>query len=99
MRAVLDNVCVGTGNAVNRYTVKAPVLAAISGADIDMARALLAQRAPDTPAGARIAAQCGPRQLPVGEPLRHAAFDDDTAHGLPAFGRLVPAHRPDSHRR
>ncbi len=49
MRTVLDNVCVSTINAVNRYTVKAPVLAAVSGADIDMARALLALRAPGTP--------------------------------------------------
>lgn len=49
MRAVLDLVYVGTINAVNRYTVKAPVLAAIGGADIDVARALLAQREPGTP--------------------------------------------------
>lgn len=49
LRLVLDNVWVGTMNAVNRYTVRAPVLAAISGADIDTARALLAQRAPGTP--------------------------------------------------
>ena len=49
LRLVLDNVYVGTLNAVNRYTVKAPVLAAVSGADIDTARALLALRAPGTP--------------------------------------------------
>lgn len=49
MRAVLDHVWAGNGNAVNRSTVKAPVLAAIGGTDIDVARALLAQRAPDTP--------------------------------------------------
>jgi len=48
MRAVLDNVYVGTVNTVSRYTVKAPVLAAVSGAPIDTARALLALRAPDT---------------------------------------------------
>ncbi len=46
MRAVLDHVYVGTISVVNRYSVKAPVLAAVSGADISVARALIAQRAP-----------------------------------------------------
>ncbi len=49
MRAVLDNVYVGTLNVVNRHTVKAPVLAAISGAEISAARDLLLLRQPGTP--------------------------------------------------
>jgi type II secretory pathway component PulK len=49
VRKILENVSVHTINAVSRYSVKAPVLAAVSGADIDLARALLAQRAPETP--------------------------------------------------
>ena len=48
VRAVLDHVTIGTLNFVNRYTVKAPVLAAIGGTDIELARELLAQRAPGT---------------------------------------------------
>lgn len=49
MRAVLDNVYVGTLNVVNRHTVKAPALAAISGAEISAAQDLLLQRPPGTP--------------------------------------------------
>ncbi len=44
MRALLDNVYVGTLNVVNRHTVKVPALAAISGAEISAARDLLLQR-------------------------------------------------------
>lgn len=49
LRSVLDNVYVGTINSVNRYTVKTLALAAIGGADIELARQLIAQRAPGTP--------------------------------------------------
>ena len=48
MRKVLDQVYLGNVNAVNRYTVTASALAAISGADIEAARELVAQRSPGT---------------------------------------------------
>jgi len=51
MRQLLDHVYVGTMGVVNRYTVTAPVLSAISGADIELARKLLALRAPGMPLG------------------------------------------------
>jgi type II secretory pathway component PulK len=44
MRLVLAHVSLGSLNAVNRHTVKAPVLAAMGGADIEQARQLIAQR-------------------------------------------------------
>ena len=46
LRAVLANTYIGNINAVNRHTVRAPVLAAISGADIETAQQLVAQRGP-----------------------------------------------------
>jgi len=41
---ILDVVTVGSFNGINRYTVKAPVLAAAAGIDIAAAQAALAQR-------------------------------------------------------
>ena len=50
LRQVLANVYIGMLNGVNRHTVKAPVLAAIGGADVEVAQQLLAQRGPGQPA-------------------------------------------------
>ena len=50
MRSVLDNVYVGPTSVVNRYTVRMPALAAITGADEPAIRDLLQQRAADQPA-------------------------------------------------
>lgn len=47
--AVLEQVYVGPSRVVNRYTVQAPVLAAIGQLDLQAAKALIAQRMPDTP--------------------------------------------------
>ncbi|MDE2502980.1 MAG: general secretion pathway protein GspK [Burkholderiales bacterium] len=44
LRKILDNVYVSTDNALNRNTVKAPVLAAAGGADLAAAQALIALR-------------------------------------------------------
>jgi type II secretory pathway component PulK len=44
LQQVLDHVTLGTLNAVNRNTVKAPVLAALGGANIELAGQLVAQR-------------------------------------------------------
>lgn len=48
-RRVLDLVAVGPAGGINRYTVKAPVLAAVAGIDVAAAQALLDQRAPGQP--------------------------------------------------